>query len=92
MADGSRWTVAELAEGLGVRKQNVWMALTGMQANGTVHIAGRRACPGGRRSERVFASGPPLNDMQEAQMESASWWPQADRVVIAAIDAMVRCR
>ncbi|MEM5341388.1 hypothetical protein [Paraburkholderia azotifigens] len=92
MANGGKWTVTELAQKLGIRKQNVWMAMTAMQVEGIVHIAGKVACPGGRRWARVFASGPAVDDEAESRTEAALWWPWADPVVVAAIDAMVRCR
>ncbi|SOE86930.1 hypothetical protein SAMN05446935_7457 [Burkholderia sp. YR290] len=90
MADGSEWTVAELAEKLGVRTQNVWMALVALLTDGTAHVAGKNACSGSRRSARVFSFGAGM-EVQESCVESALWWPQADLVVVAAFDAMVRC-
>jgi hypothetical protein len=92
MADGRERTVADLAEQLGVGKQNVSMALAVMQVEGVVHVTGRVECPRGRRSARVFGLGPSVDDVPEPRVEPASCWPQSDPVVVAGIDAMVRCR
>jgi len=91
LADGSEFTAVELAQRLGMSRNEILIAARAMLADGTLQVARYVAHEHGGRGARVFASTRTTASRREAATPYAPW-PAADPVVTGAFDAIARHR
>lgn len=95
MADGSRWTAAQLSSGLGISAASVNQVLPKMLARGNVRVAGLDEHSNSKRGPagRLFELGPiPVKEHRQ-KVRLPAEQPEASDGLFEVIDAMVRrCR